>query len=220
AVMTATFDQLAPAWATVRFIVDGIEDRSGVGEKCANPADHQAFQITGRYPPAARTGPSRSGEEGSRNIVPIACSLLDRIGWRQALAGFVKHHAGQQACPLDPVCGQHGLDIVPQRLVDNRRLFSGIGIAFVGHLAAVKTVLKDQIKRATGERLAPVFGAVGPRSALARYPGVGKRVPKRVNRLERETAPMDIDNDAGLSLTTSLRFFTSKPNGGMPPVHM
>jgi hypothetical protein len=33
--LTATFDQLAPPWATVRIIVDGIEDRSGVGEKCA-----------------------------------------------------------------------------------------------------------------------------------------------------------------------------------------
>ena len=123
--LTATFDQLAPPWTTVRFIVDGIEDRSGVGEKFAKPVDHQAFQIAGRYPPAARTGPSRSGDEGSRNIVPIACFLLDRIGWRQALAGFVKNHAGQQAgvpcarsrCPLNPVCGQHGLDIVPQRLV-------------------------------------------------------------------------------------------------------
>ena len=40
-----------------------------------------------------------------------------------------------------------GLDLVPQRLVDNRRMFAGIAIAFVGNLAAVKTVLKDQIKR-------------------------------------------------------------------------
>jgi hypothetical protein len=48
------------------------------------------------------------------------------MGWRQALAGFVKNHAGQQAgvacarsrCPLNPVCGQHGLDIVAQRLVE------------------------------------------------------------------------------------------------------
>jgi hypothetical protein len=33
--------------------------------------------------------------------------------------------------------------------------FSGIGIAFVWYLAAVKTVLKDQIKRPTGELLTP-----------------------------------------------------------------
>src|SRR6202045_5229104 len=95
---------------------------------------------------------------------------------------------------------KHGLDIVPQRLVDNRRLFSGIGIAFVGHLAAVKTVLKDQIKRPTGERPAPIFGAVGPHAPLALDPGVSKRVPTRMNRLARGIAPMDIDNDAGLGV--------------------
>jgi hypothetical protein len=88
------------------------------------------------------------------------------MGWRQALAGFVKNHAGQQAgvaCArsrrtLRTVCGQHGLNLVPQRLVDNRRVFSGIGIAFMCYLAAVKPVLKNQIKCPTGERLTPIFG--------------------------------------------------------------
>src|SRR5580658_2068251 len=106
--------------------------------------------------------------------------------------------SARSICPLNPVCGKHGLDIVPQRLVDNRRVFSGIGIAFVEYLAAVKPVLKDQIKRPAGELLTPIFGAVGPRSALALDPGAGKRVPQRVNRLQREIAPIDLDNDAGL----------------------
>ena len=91
-------------------------------------------------------------------------------------------------CPLDAVCGQRCLDIVPQRLVDNRRLFAGIGMAFMCYLAAVNTVLKDQVKRPTGELLTSIGGAVGPRSALALDPGVGKLVPQRVNRLEREIA--------------------------------
>ena len=51
--------------------------------------------------------------------------------------------SARSICPLNPVCGQHGLDIVPQRLVDNRRVFAGIGIAFVGYLAAIKPILKD-----------------------------------------------------------------------------
>ena len=34
--------------------------------------------------------------------------------------------SARSRCPLNPVCGQHGLDIVPQRFVDNRRVFSGI----------------------------------------------------------------------------------------------
>jgi hypothetical protein len=54
------------------------------------------------------------------------------------------------------------------------------------YLAAVKPILKDQIKRPTGELLAPIFRAIGPRSALALDPCVGKFFPKRVNRLERE----------------------------------
>src|ERR1700730_12506850 len=95
--LTATFNQLATPWTAVRILVGAIEDRSGVGEKFAKPVDHQAFQIASRYPPAARTGPSRSGDEGGRNIVPIARSLLDRMGWRQALAGLIKNHAAQQA---------------------------------------------------------------------------------------------------------------------------
>ena len=51
--LTATFDQVAPPRTAGRFIVDRIEDRSGVGKKGAKPVDHHAFQIAGRYPPAA-----------------------------------------------------------------------------------------------------------------------------------------------------------------------
>jgi hypothetical protein len=60
------------------------------------------------------------------------------------------------------------------------------------YLAAVKPVLKDQIKCPTGELLAPIRGTVGPHAALALDPGVGKLVPQRVNRLERAIAPIDI----------------------------
>jgi len=70
----------------------------------------------------------------------------------------------------------------------------------VGYLAAVNTILKDQVKRPTGELLTPIFGAAGPRSALALDPGAGKLVPQRVNRFQREIAPVDLDNDASLGV--------------------
>src|ERR1700736_5980247 len=70
----------------------------------------------------------------------------------------------------------------------------------MGYLAAVKPVLKDQIKRPTGELLTPIFGAVATHAALALDPGVSKLDSKRVNRLEREIAPVDLDNDAGLGV--------------------
>lgn len=69
-------------------------------------------------------------------------------------------------------------------------MFAGIGIAFVGYLAAVEPVLEDQIKRPTGELLTPICGAIGPQAALALDPGVRKLVLKRVNRLEREIATL------------------------------
>ena len=68
------------------------------------------------------------------------------------------------------------------------------------YLAAVKPVLKNQIKRPTGELLAAIRGAAGPHSPLALDPGVGELVPQRVNRLEHEIAPIDIDDDAGLGV--------------------
>src|SRR5271165_1629859 len=106
-------------------------------------------------------GPFRPSDEGGRNIVPISGSLLDRMCWRQALAGLVKNHARQQAwarCararrPLHAVCGKRRLDAVPQRLVYDRFVFSWIELALIEYLAAVKTVLKDQIQRPPGERL-------------------------------------------------------------------
>ena len=128
-------------------------------------------------------------DEGSRNIVPIARSLFDRMGWRQALAGLVKDHAGQQAgvacarsrCPLNRFAASTAWTSSHSGLFDNRRLFAGIGITFVGYLAAVKPVLKNQIKCPAGELLTPIFGAVGPRSALALDPGAGKLVPQRMH---------------------------------------
>ena len=110
-------------------------------------------------------------------MVTISGSLLDGICWRQALAGFVENHARQRAgvlsarrCPLHTVPGKHRLDIVPQRLVDDRRMFAGLGIALVCCLATVNAVLEDQIKRPTGEPLAPILGAVGSGPPLAPYP--------------------------------------------------
>ena len=79
------------------FIADGIEDGRRVGKEGAKPVDDQAFQIAGRYTPAGRTVPSGPRDEGGRDIVSISCSLLDRVGRCQALAGRIKYQTGKQA---------------------------------------------------------------------------------------------------------------------------
>ena len=70
------------------------------------------------------------------------------------------------------------MNLLPQRLVDNWRVFSGMGLFLVCDLAAVETILGDQVKRPAGEFLAAIFAAIGPRAALAPDPGIRKRVPR------------------------------------------
>jgi hypothetical protein len=82
----------------------------------------------------------------SREFAGVTGLVFKAIRGRDGCTRDFGVACARSRCPLDPVCGQHCLDIVPQRLVDNRRVFSGIGIAFVGYLAAVKPVLKNQIK--------------------------------------------------------------------------
>ena len=78
--------------------------------------------------------------------------------------------ASDPAGPIDAVLGENRLNLVPQCLVDNRRMLSGIGIAFVRDLTPIDAVLKHQIKGAAGEFLAAIRGAVRQHSPLAPDP--------------------------------------------------
>ena len=87
--LTAAFDRLAlpcPMGCTA----GGIEDGRRAGKEGAKPVDDQAFQIARRDAPAGRTLPAFPRDEGGRDIVPISCSLLDRVCRRQTLAGRVE----------------------------------------------------------------------------------------------------------------------------------
>ena len=94
---------------------------------------------------------------------------------RQSLAGLVKDQAGEEAwllCvrsgrPIDPVLGEDRLNLIPQGFVDNRLMLSGIGVAFVGDLAAIDAVLQHQIEGAAGELLAAIGSAVSQYPPLA-----------------------------------------------------
>ncbi len=77
---------------------------------------------------------------------------------------------------LDPVLGKDRLHFVPQGLIDDCRMFSGIGLAFVRSFTTVNSVLKHQIERPPGEFLATVVSAVGSYSLLASDPLVFKCV--------------------------------------------
>ena len=55
------------------------------------------------------------------------------------------------ACSLDPIVGKDGLDLIPQRLFDNGRMFSRISSPLVSGLAAIDAILEQQIDRAAGK---------------------------------------------------------------------
>ena len=80
------------------------------------------------------------------------------------------------SCPLDPVLGKDRLNFVPQRLFDDCRMFSRIGMILMRNLAAVNSIPQHQIECAAGEFMAAVRGAIRAGSSLAPDPGLCKFV--------------------------------------------
>src|SRR5207253_9842212 len=56
--------------------------------------------------------------------------------------------------PLGGVAGQLCLNRIPQRLIDDRRVLTRMGLPLVDDLASIDPVLQHQIERAAGEWLA------------------------------------------------------------------
>src|SRR5581483_2921685 len=104
----------------------------------------------------------RPNDERPRDVITIACSLFDGMAWGQPFASFVKGQAGKEAwllcvrpgLSIDAILSKDGLNLVPERLVCDCRVFSRIAAAFMGDLAAIDAILQHQIKGAAGEFLA------------------------------------------------------------------
>src|SRR5215475_10325876 len=98
------------------------------------------------------------------------------MGRRHGIAVVVEQHAGEQArrasacagVALGGVGGELRLDRVPQRLIDDRRMFAGMRLSLVKDLAAIEAVLQHQVERAAREWIAANAAARsgGPRLAL------------------------------------------------------
>src|SRR6267143_6247954 len=81
---------------------------------------------------------------------------------RHPIAVAIKQQAGEEArltmssacVPLGGVAGQLCLNRIPQRLIDNRRVLTRMGLLLVDDLASINPVLQHQIERATREWLA------------------------------------------------------------------
>src|SRR6201998_3004848 len=95
---------------------------------------------------------------------------------RHPMAVAIKQQAGEEArltmssarVPLGGVAGQLCLNRIPQRLIDDRRVLTRMGLLLVDDLASIDTVLQHQIERAAGEWLAAAQATrcAGPQPAL------------------------------------------------------
>src|SRR5213596_1344432 len=95
---------------------------------------------------------------------------------RHPIAVAIKQQAGEEArltmssacVPLGGVAGQLCLNRIPQRLIDDRRMLTRMGLLLVDDLAAIDPVLQHQIERTAGEWLAapPATRCAGPQFAL------------------------------------------------------
>src|SRR5205085_4354718 len=68
---------------------------------------------------------------------------------------------------LGGIGGELRLDRIPERLIDDRRVFAKIRLLVVNDLAPVNAVLQHQVERAAGEWLATRDAARGARSQPA-----------------------------------------------------
>src|SRR5437762_11990555 len=98
------------------------------------------------------------GDQRAGDIVAVARVLL---GWCHSVAVAIKQHSGKQAVlasagasvALAAVAGEPGRNRIPERLIDDRNVFAGMGLSLVNDLAAIATVLQHQVDRAARERL-------------------------------------------------------------------
>src|SRR6516162_9013595 len=115
------------------------------------------------------------GDQRARDIVVVARALFDRIARRHPVALGIEQHPGEQArlvsaCPrvaLGGVAGEPHLNRIPQRLVDDWRVFARMGLSPVNDLAAIGAVPQHQVERPAREWLAPDHPTRSTRPRLA-----------------------------------------------------
>src|SRR5215831_12253011 len=95
---------------------------------------------------------------------------------RHPMAVAIKQQGGEEAwltmssvcVPLGGVAGNLCLNRIPQRLIDDRRVLTRMGLRLVDDLAAIDAVLQHQVERAAREWLAaaPATRCARPQRAL------------------------------------------------------
>src|SRR5215469_4201978 len=143
---------------TLRCLVDA----AGIEKPLAHSVGYELLDLLGwnAYPGGCLD--LSFGDQRARDIVAIARAVLDRVGRRHRVAAAIKQQAGEQArlansgtgIALGGVARELRLNHVPQRLIDDRRVFAAMGSSGVNDFAEIRAVLQDQVERAAREWLA------------------------------------------------------------------
>ena len=106
---------------------------------------YKLLNLGGRNPqPGGGLGPIfRDWRAG--DLVAVARAPLDGIARRHPIAVAIKQHASEEARPasfsaivaLGGVAGKLCLNRIPERLIDDRFVFSSMGLPVVNNLAAI-----------------------------------------------------------------------------------
>src|SRR5262245_57961982 len=96
------------------------------------------------------------GDQRAGNIVAVASAVFYRIARRHPVALSIKQHPDEQTWlvsagaggALRGIAGEPHLNGIPQRLINDWRVFARIGLALVNDLAAIDAVAQHQVERA------------------------------------------------------------------------
>src|ERR1700738_2500488 len=111
--------------------------------------------------PGGGLGPMLCGQRAG-DIVAVERAFLAGMAWRHPVAVAIKQHAGEEAgmarsstaSAPGRIAGELLLNGIPQRLIDDRRVFATIELAPVNDFAVIGVVLQHQVECAARERLA------------------------------------------------------------------
>src|SRR5215469_15806688 len=152
-----------------------LVDIARIEKPLTDSAGHELFDLRGRDTQSGRSLRLTFSDQRARDIVVVARALLDRVGRRHAVAVAIKQHPGEQAwlgragagVALRGIADELRLHCLPERLVDDRRVFARMGLALVNNLAAIDAVAQHQVERAAREWFAADHPTRGTRPRLA-----------------------------------------------------
>src|SRR6516165_2202542 len=152
-----------------------LVDAARIEKPLAHATGHQLLDLrSGNAQPGRALGPL-SGDQRARDIVAVARALFDRMARRHPVAVPIKQHPGEQAwlasagasVAFGGIAGELCLNRIPERLIDDRLVFAGMGLAVVNDLAAIDAVPQYQVKGTARERLAADQATRSARPRLA-----------------------------------------------------